>query len=36
VDKELHEWVKRKIVGLEKQGLTRSAQGRNVASLKVF
>jgi len=36
VDKELHEWVKRKIVGLEKQGLTRSAQGRNVASLEVF
>jgi hypothetical protein len=36
VDKELHEWVKRKIVGLEKQGVPRSAQGRNVASLEVF
>lgn len=36
VDKELHEWVKRKIVGLEKQGVPRSAQGRNVAGLEVF
>jgi hypothetical protein len=36
VDKELHEWVKRKVVGLEKQGLTRSSEGRNVASLEVF
>lgn len=36
VDKELHEWVKRKVVGLEKQGVTRSADGRNVASFEVF
>ena len=36
VDKELHEWVKRKIVGLEKQGVPRSSEGRNVASFEVF
>jgi hypothetical protein len=36
VDKELHEWVKRKVVGMEKQGVVRSAEGRNVASFEVF
>lgn len=36
VDKELHEWVKRKVVGLETQGCLRINEGRNVAHFEVF
>jgi len=36
IDKELHEWVKRKSVGLEAQGLVKDSVGRNVASFDLL
>jgi len=36
IDKEVHEWVKRKSVGFEAQGLTKENIGRNVASFDLL
>jgi len=36
IDKELHEWVKRKSVGFEAQGLAKDTVGRNVASFDLL
>lgn len=36
VDKELHNWVARKVVGLENQGVPRNTQGRSVASFEML
>jgi len=36
IDNELHEWVKRKSVGLENQGLVKAETGRNVASFDLL
>lgn len=36
VDKEIHEWVKRKSVGFENQGVPKTEVGRNVASFDLL
>jgi len=36
IEKELHDWVKRKTVGLEALGLAKSETGRNVATFDLL